>query len=1166
MNLSRPVNLTFTGVIPSKTYTLLTSEDGINWSRHSTPQVTTTASGTVTFSTDHFSLFALAEEPPTPLCNLTINPTPIANGSQATFAWTTLNASGVTINNGIGNVAGYGVQSGSLLAIPPTSASTEYTMTATNPYGSTSCKATVVTKALPVCTITSSTSNIKNGRNVVLSWTGTNAETGSLTPNNITVPSVGNITTVPPTNTSTNYALSLGNDVGTTSCNTIVTTYANTAPVAQDDAVGTIQNVDGFFPVLTNDGDSNTGDTITIKDVVSQPAHGTAEVAGSQIHYTPTPAYCGSDSFTYRVQDEDGAPSSPATVNINISCGTNAPVVDTMTFSGTEDTLLSGTLSGSDVDNDPIQYTLLTTTLSGTVIATGNTQAIGMSGSTTFYQTTIPTLHGSVTLTTTGAFSYTPSADFNGTDSFLYTATDGYYSGNTATVTLSLTPVNDTPTAVADSGSTNKNVTTALHLLANDIDPDHSIPERTITITTSPTQGTVTLSGMTNASGTSLGTVALYTPSLDVCGVQDTFNYRVTDGSGATSNIASVTVDVVCTNDPPTAVADTLTLSEDTTGTLSALTNDTDPNILPGSNYITGELLRIDSITTSPTSGTATILQNATPSVMNTNISSDTISYTPAPNFCGTDMFSYRTRDSSGSTSNNAMVMVTINCTNDAPTTQSLTLSGVVNPESSTLLTLSGLLSVTDIDNTTGFVYTLTTTPLFGTASIQNTTGLFSYTPNTLGFTGTETLPFTVMDASGATSPVRYITVLYTPAPKIISFSGITTTSTGQVSLLSGSTKTSLTPGYTLDLTGRTITAISRPSDLGFSGTATISGTNLLPGSIVIPGSTKITVDGGIWSGEILAPTKVASNQTEHITLADAGVTASLPANTTTMTYSYTPVDTIKAGSTGASLALSGGNATVEYVVNTPGVVFGSILRIMRSQDGNTWTPNFPDATCTVDNELKCTFQTNHLTYFGTIQVTSTPIPTSILASIGGGGTGGGGYSAPIIFNTTNNNTNTTNTSNPTNTNNTNKGASGDIPGLLLPQVFAQTQKKTLNTNKANATTNALNTSNTNKTNTTNTNTSNTINTNNTSTSNANAFTYTTPYSRTQVLFVKKYRGIYSDQFLSDVIFWSVLRNYSSKLERTETISGIISDLNRSSPQYKTIASTLKKLMDAKKR
>lgn len=344
-------------------------------------------------------------------------------------------------------------------------------------------------------------------------------------------------------------------------------------------------------------------------------------------------------------------------------------------------------------------------------------------------------------------------------------------------------------------------------------------------------------------------------------------------------------------------------------------------------------------------------------------------------------MLSYRTIDASGSVSNNAMIMINVTCVNDTPTTQSLTLSGVVDTESLTPLTLTGLLSVTDIDHTTGFTYTLTTSPVSGTASIQNTTGLFSYTPNILGFTGTETLPFTVTDGSGAVSPVRFITVLYTPAPKIVSFSGGTTTSTGQVSLLSGSTKTSLGVGYTLDLTGRTITAVSRPSDLGFSGSVTISGTNLLPGSIVIPGTTKLTVDGGTWSGEILAPTKIAATETEHITLADAGVAQSLPSNTTTMTYAYTPVDTIKAGSTGASLALSGGNATVEYIVNKPGVVFGSILRIMRSQDGNTWTPNFPDASCTVDNEMKCTFQTNHLTYFGTIQVVGTPVSTPLILS-----------------------------------------------------------------------------------------------------------------------------------------------------------------------------------------
>ena len=73
--------------------------------------------------------------------------------------------------------------------------------------------------------------------------------------------------------------------------------------------------------------------------------------------------------------------------------------------------------------------------------------------------------------------------------------------------------------------------------------------------------------------------------------------------------------------------------------------------------------------------------------------------------------------------------------------------------------------------------------------------------------------------------------------------------------------------------------------------------------------------------------------------------------------------------------------------MDTPGVVFGSRLQLLRSQDGVTWEANYPDTSCIVDNELKCTFRTNHLTYFGMVQQIATPI-VQVSASVSGPGSG----------------------------------------------------------------------------------------------------------------------------------------------------------------------------------
>src|SRR4029079_7879250 len=63
--------------------------------------------------------------------------------------------------------------------------------------------------------------------------------------------------------------------------------------------------------------------------------------------------------------------------------------------------------------------------------------------------------HGTVVLSPDGGFTYTPEANYNGTDTFTYVASDGTLSSNVATVTISVTATNDPPVAGNDSYSTN---------------------------------------------------------------------------------------------------------------------------------------------------------------------------------------------------------------------------------------------------------------------------------------------------------------------------------------------------------------------------------------------------------------------------------------------------------------------------------------------------------------------------------------------------------------------------------------------------------------------------------------------------------------------------------------------------------------------------------------
>ena len=59
--------------------------------------------------------------------------------------------------------------------------------------------------------------------------------------------------------------------------------------------------------------------------------------------------------------------------------------------------------------------------------------------------------HGSLTLNANGSFTYTPAANYNGPDSFTYKANDGALDSNTATVSITVSEVNDAPIAAGDS-------------------------------------------------------------------------------------------------------------------------------------------------------------------------------------------------------------------------------------------------------------------------------------------------------------------------------------------------------------------------------------------------------------------------------------------------------------------------------------------------------------------------------------------------------------------------------------------------------------------------------------------------------------------------------------------------------------------------------------------
>jgi Bacterial Ig domain len=254
------------------------------------------------------------------------------------------------------------------------------------------------------------------------------------------------------------------------------------------------------------------------------------------------------------------------------------PVADDRSLTTPEDTPLAVMLTGTDPEGEPLTFAVATPPANGTLSGTA------------------PSL------------TYTPAANFTGTDSFTFTVTDADGAVDTGTITITVTPVNDPPVADDQSLTTPEDTPRALTLTGSDIDGD------ALTFTAAaPAHGT--LSG----SGASL----VYTPAANFNGT-DSFTFVVDDGHGGIDT-GTITITVTAVNDPPVANDDARTIDENDEVTVAVLANDSDADGDP----LTAELV------SPPAHGTATC--SATQCV-----------YRPVSNFVGTDTFRYRACDPSG--------------------------------------------------------------------------------------------------------------------------------------------------------------------------------------------------------------------------------------------------------------------------------------------------------------------------------------------------------------------------------------------------------------------------------------------------------------------------------------------------------------------------------------
>jgi hypothetical protein len=486
----------------------------------------------------------------------------------------------------------------------------------------------------------------------------------------------------------------------------------NDAPALVNDTATTLEDTAVTTAVLANDSDVDGTLDLSKLIVLTPPANGIAtvnQIAGT-IAYTPNADYNGPDSLEYSITD-DGFPtpvlSSTATLGFTVQAVNDAPRLNDDAATTLEDTAVQVPVLDNDGDVDG-------NLVPGSVVVVQAPQ------------------HGTTSVSGgTGVITYTPDADYNGPDTFVYEVTDTGAplpaKTATASVAITVTPVNDAPRLVADVLNIDEDHPGTADVLNNDADVDGNLVPATVIVSTLPQHGVTTVDPATGA--------ITYKPDADYNGT-DSFGYTVIDDGSPTpvlSSSSTVTVNIAAINDNPRLGADEATTDEDTPVIVPVLLNDTDVDgtILPASV----------AVVVPPANGTTTV-----------DPATGTIRYLPNADFNGNDEFVYEVTDDGAplpATTSTALVSLTIRPINDAPRL----LNDAASTPEDTRIVLDVLANDADVDgNLVKASVVVITPPQNGTAAVNATTGEIAYRPKA-NYNGTDSFTYQVTD-DGFPTPV----------------------------------------------------------------------------------------------------------------------------------------------------------------------------------------------------------------------------------------------------------------------------------------------------------------------------------------------------------------------------------------------------------------------------
>ncbi|ELH3012956.1 tandem-95 repeat protein, partial [Vibrio parahaemolyticus] len=308
------------------------------------------------------------------------------------------------------------------------------------------------------------------------------------------------------------YIVTSGGVSESTTVNVDVTPE-NDAPVAKDDTAITDEDTPVTIDVLPNDTDID-GDKLSIQSASVPETQGKVEIVDGKLVFTPAENFHGDAEITYTITD--GALTDQATVNVTVNAVNDTPVVES-------------NIADQALAEDFTPYTIDLNTAFSDVDNVDGELTFSVSGNSNIQ---VAIVNGIATIT--------PTADWNGSETLTFTATDPSGESISHTVNFTVAPVAD---IVADKATVVEDTPTIIKVLGNDtFEGDGKVVS--LDANNGPANGTVSV----NPDGS-----VTYTPNDNYHGT-DSFTYIVT--SGGVSESTTVSVDVTPVNDAPVAKDD----------------------------------------------------------------------------------------------------------------------------------------------------------------------------------------------------------------------------------------------------------------------------------------------------------------------------------------------------------------------------------------------------------------------------------------------------------------------------------------------------------------------------------------------------------------------------------------------------------------------------------